>query len=85
MDDPEGSVGARAQVVEGSGLTLRAEPVAALYEQGRCHAVPVPELEEVVAMGAGDEGSLDRADVLVWAVMNLLVGRTGEVPRARWV
>ncbi|GAA0620012.1 hypothetical protein GCM10009422_14540 [Brevundimonas kwangchunensis] len=69
------------------GKALRAEPVAALYEQGRIrHAVPVPELEEeLMAMGAGDEGSLDRADALVWAVTDLLVERTGEGPRARWV
>jgi phage terminase large subunit-like protein len=35
------------------GKALRAEPVAALYEQGRIrHAVPVPELEEdLMAMG----------------------------------
>ena len=69
------------------GKALRAEPVAALYEQGRIrHAVPVPELEEeLMAMGAEDEGSLDRADALVWAVTDLLVERTGEGPRARWV
>ncbi len=69
------------------GKALRAEPVAALYEQGRIrHAVPVPELEEeLMAMGSGDEGSLDRADALVWAVTDLLVARTGEGPRARWV
>ncbi|MGQ3316260.1 MAG: terminase large subunit domain-containing protein [Brevundimonas sp.] len=69
------------------GKALRAEPVAALYEQGRIrHAVPVPELEEeLMAMGAEDEGSLDRADALVWAVTDLLVARTGEGPRARWV
>jgi phage terminase large subunit-like protein len=62
------------------GKALRAEPVAALYEQGRIrHAVPVPELEEdLMAMGAEDEGSLDRADALVWAVTDLLVERTGE-------
>lgn len=69
------------------GKALRAEPVAALYEQGRIrHAVPVPELEEeLMAMGAEDEGSLDRADALVWAVTDLLVTRTGEGPRARWL
>jgi phage terminase large subunit-like protein len=38
-----------------------------------------------MAMGAEDEGSLDRADALVWAVTDLLVERTGEGPRARWV
>ena len=38
-----------------------------------------------MAMGSGNEGSLDRADALVWAVTDLLVARTREGPRARWV
>lgn len=49
----------------------RAEPVSALYEQGRVHHCGrFPELEEeLMAMGAGEkEAGLDRADALVWAV-----------------
>jgi len=70
------------------GKRLRAEPVAALYEQGRVrHAVPLEALEEeLMALGSNDEGSLDRADALVWAVTDLLVERRGERgPRVGWV
>ena len=57
------------------GKAARAEPVAALYEQGRvihCAAFPALE-EELMALGSVDGGrSPDRADALVWAVMHLL-------------
>lgn len=58
------------------GKAVRAEPVAALYEQGRvihCGAFPALE-EELMALGSTDGGgrSPDRADALVWAVMHLL-------------
>ena len=57
------------------GKAARAEPVAALYEQGRvvhCGAFPALE-EELMALGGTDGGpSPDRADALVWAVMHLL-------------
>ncbi|WP_395647097.1 terminase large subunit domain-containing protein [Terricaulis sp.] len=62
----------------------RAEPVAALYEQGRvshCGAFAALE-EELMALGAADgEGLLDRADALVWAVTALSEGGAG--PRLR--
>jgi phage terminase large subunit-like protein len=68
------------------GKTARAEPVAALYEQGRVvHCGAFPALEEQL-MGLGAEGgpSPDRADALVWAVTHLLVdGKPG--PRLRVV
>ena len=55
----------------------RAEPVAALYEQGRvthCGAFPRLE-EELLALGSGElEHSPDRADALVWALADLLLG-----------
>jgi phage terminase large subunit-like protein len=55
----------------------RAEPVAALYEQGRVkHSEHFAELEdELCQMGAGTAGSKspDRADALVWAVTDLLL------------
>lgn len=66
--------------------TVRAEPVAPLYEQGRvvhCGAFPALE-EEMMALGCGDRGaSPDRADALVWAVTELLL-RKLEGPRLRW-
>ncbi len=69
------------------GKRSRAEPVAALYEQGRIfHTGRLDKLEdELVHMGsaAGHKNSPDRADALVWAMTDLLVkGRS--VPRVRW-
>lgn len=67
------------------GKRARAEPVAALYEQGRvlhCGAFPALE-EELMALGSGDlEHSPDRADALVWAVSELMLGGRGA-PRLR--
>ncbi|WP_439471870.1 DNA-packaging protein [Brevundimonas sp.] len=69
------------------GKVLRAEPVAALYEQGRVrHAGLFEALEEELMMLGAElgEGSLDRADALVWAVTDLLLDRPGERgPRIR--
>ena len=84
-------------VLKGAGLTqpvrrvqarvgkrARAEPVAALYEQGRVgHVGELTALEEEL-MGMGEAGgaSPDRADALVWAVTDLLVDGGGvERPR----
>ncbi len=69
------------------GKHLRAEPVAALYAQGRVrHAGTFPALEdEMCAFGAdGLDGgrSPDRMDALVWAVTALADARGGE-PRVR--
>lgn len=69
------------------GKTARAEPVAALYEAGRVrHAGLFPELEDelcgIMAAG-GYEGpgrSPDRADALVWALTELMLGAR-RVPR----
>ena len=66
------------------GKRVRAEPVAALYEQGRVrHAGVFDALEEeLMALGCVDadgEAGTDRADALVWAITDLLVdGRSGE-------
>jgi phage terminase large subunit-like protein len=71
------------------GKVLRAEPVAALYEQGRVkHAGLFEALEEELLMLGSElgEGSLDRADALVWAVTDLLLDRPGaRGPRVRVV
>ena len=67
-----------------TGKRARAEPVAALYEQGRVrHCADLTELEEeLMGMGDAGGGSPDRADALVWAVTDLLIdGREG--PRIR--
>ncbi len=63
------------------GKRVRAEPVAALYEQGRVHhrpadGRPLDRLEEeLMAFGteAESSGSLDRADALVCAITHLLI------------
>ena len=71
----------RAQV----GKRARAEPVAALYEQGRVkHARRFEALEEEL-MALGEGGANDRADALVWAVTELMLGRRGAGPRLRTV
>lgn len=69
------------------GKAVRAEPVAALYEQGRVkHAAAMPELEDQMIMmtssGYTGEGSPDRLDGLVWALTELMVTPAPE-PRIR--
>lgn len=66
------------------GKRARAEPIAALYAQGRVtHAAAFPALEdEMCAFGADDfKRSPDRLDALVWALTDLLMG--GARPRMR--
>jgi len=60
------------------GKVARAEPVAALYEQGRVqHVRAFPELEaQMAAMTVGGfvgKGSPDRVDALVWAITDLMI------------
>jgi phage terminase large subunit-like protein len=62
----------------------RAEPVAALYEQGRVqHVRGLGALEDqmcqMTARGYRGRGSPDRVDALVWAMFDLMVE-----PAARW-
>ena len=67
------------------GKRARAEPIAALYAQGRVkHAAAFPHLEdEMCAFGAeGFNESPDRLDALVWALTDLLLGGA-SAPRAR--
>ncbi|MFX4220689.1 MAG: DNA-packaging protein [Thalassobaculum sp.] len=59
------------------GKRLRAEPVAALYEQGRVrHAGAFDALEDQMARftGAPGDASPDRLDALVWALTDLMTG-----------
>jgi len=69
-----------------SAKRVRAEPVAALYEQGRVvHCGDFPALEEeLTALGEGG-ASPDRADALVWAITDLLLDRKPPRPRVRVV
>jgi phage terminase large subunit-like protein len=60
------------------GKTARAEPVAALYEQGRVtHCGALDTLEEQMGLmtvsGFAGQGSPDRVDALVWALTELIV------------
>ena len=68
------------------GKAARAEPVAALYEAGRVrHRGAFWALEDemcgLVAGGGyvGPGRSPDRADALVWALTELMLGRRGDV------
>ena len=54
------------------GKILRAEPVAALYEQGKVHHVGYfPELEDELCSYRPGLASPDRMDALVWAMTEL--------------
>ena len=66
------------------GKEVRAEPVSALYEKGLVHHVGrFGALEDQMCsfstLGYLGEGSPDRADALVWAITELLVGSAGAV------
>ncbi|WP_152467041.1 DNA-packaging protein [Sulfitobacter sp. THAF37] len=66
------------------GKVARAEPVAALYEQGRVHHVrgldPLEdEMCRMTARGYEGDGSPDRVDALVWALHDLMIA-----PAAKW-
>ncbi len=68
------------------GKRLRAEPVAALYEQGRVHhAEPFSALEDqMCGFVAGQGASPDRLDALVWALTDLVLeAPDGMGPRVR--
>jgi phage terminase large subunit-like protein len=55
------------------GKVIRAEPIAALYEQGRVHHVGAfPELEdEMTTYTLEEKWSPNRMDALVWAMTGL--------------
>lgn len=67
------------------GKAARAEPIATLYEGGRVrHVGAFPALEDEMCgliAGGGYDGpgrSPDRADALVWALTELMLGRRGQ-------
>jgi phage terminase large subunit-like protein len=66
------------------GKVTRAEPVAALYEQGRViHRRGLTQLEDqmvrMTAAGYAGKGSPDRVDALVWALTELIL-----TPADKW-
>ena len=72
------------------GKGARAEPVAALYEQGRVkHVAGLDRLEEqmiqMTVRGFEGNGSPDRVDALVWALHELIIepAASYQRPRAR--
>lgn len=70
----------------GRGKGLRAEPVAALYEQGRVrHLRGLGALEDqmcrMTVQGYEGRGSPDRADALVWAIHELMIEPAGHFLR----
>lgn len=76
-------------VTASRGKAVRAEPIAALYEQGRVtHSRGLDALEDqmmqITLSGYVGEGSPDRVDALVWALSELALApqaeaRTGTV------
>jgi phage terminase large subunit-like protein len=64
------------------GKYVRAEPIAALFEQNRVRLVGnFPQLEDqltqfVPDLDRGKAGSPDRADAMIWALTELMVERT---------
>lgn len=88
LGEVDGSVPVRS-VRATRGKWLRAEPVAALYEQGQVHHVgALPALEDEMCDfgldGLSSGRSPDRLDALVWALTALCLGRSGE-PKVRRV
>ncbi|MCA2013385.1 terminase family protein [Cereibacter sphaeroides] len=72
------------------GKAARAEPVAALYEQGRVAHLPglgalEEQMAQMTARGFHGTGSPDRVDALVWALHELMISapRPVAAPRAR--
>lgn len=71
--DPRAAV---SLVTASRGKAQRAEPVAALYEQGRVHHVGAfPKMEdEMTFWEPGSGESPNRMDALVWAITDLVFG-----------
>ena len=77
--DPKASY---KEVTASRGKVMRAEPIAALYEQGKVsHLGGLEALEDQCCLIGPDgyisEGSPDRVDALVWALSELMLGDQG--------
>ncbi len=61
------------------GKIIRAEPVSALYEQGRIHHVGFfSDLEDQMCEWVPGMKSPDRLDALVWAIYELILQNEGK-------
>ena len=61
------------------GKQVRAEPISALYEQGKIHhAGTFSELEDQLCEWVPGDKSPDRLDALVWALTELMLDDTGD-------
>jgi predicted phage terminase large subunit-like protein len=69
------------------GKRARAEPVAALYEQGRIsHVEPFPDLEDQLCSYTPESGdSPDRMDALVWALTDLMLTGYSGSTESSWI
>lgn len=66
------------------GKVTRAEPIAALYEQGKVHHVGVfAQLEDQMTTWVPGEKSPDRIDALVWALTELILEEKTSTVRFR--
>ena len=66
------------KVTASRGKAIRAEPIAALYEQGRVHHVGYFEgLEAQMTGWVPGQPSPDRLDAAVWALTELMLGSQG--------
>jgi phage terminase large subunit-like protein len=94
---PTGKVGVHVNVEEvraSRGKAVRAEPVAALYEQGRMHHVGMlADLEDQMCTWVPGDKSPDRMDAVVWGVTWGMLDEMGPVeiveqprlpPMSRW-
>ncbi|MFD4572087.1 terminase large subunit domain-containing protein [Streptomyces sp. NPDC058417] len=66
-------------VTASRGKVTRAEPVAALTDQGSAHIVgSLPELEEQLVSWVPGDSSPDRLDAYVWALTDLMLAPAGN-------
>ena len=67
-------------VTASRGKVTRAEPVAALTDQGSAHVVgSLPELEEQLTTWVPGDSSPDRLDAYVWALTDLMLASAGNL------
>ena len=74
-----------ASVRASRGKAVRAEPIAAAYEQGRVHHVgSLPFLEEeLTSWVPGDRKSPNRLDACVWSLTELMDRGSGSKPKVK--